>query len=211
MKVQTTPFSKRIWTQEPTAALHGNVRKRGNGIIPCHLGPKHFVIIHSQSKALKHSAALPGKNSRSSKLNAHCLAFNPGSHTWGQGHTASFLKLTDPAVTFLSKSKHSWSNSLPDPPPNVCSNTLTFELGLLEHLHLADIDIVQRVNGLTGLLDVLANAVWDPEKSQSTTTLKNSACFCSSNTGLKKSLRIPNIIQRLTSWLQQFSLRTFRF
>lgn len=82
------------------------------------------------------------------------------------------LKIIEAAVTSLSKSKHIYSNSFPHRPPSVCSNWLTFKLGLLEHLHLADIDIVQRVNGLTGLLDVLANAVWDPETPQSTTMLE---------------------------------------
>jgi len=60
-------------------ALYGNVRKWKNRIIPCHLGPKHFVIIHSQAKAFKHSAAVSGKNSKSSKPNNRCLAFKPKS------------------------------------------------------------------------------------------------------------------------------------
>lgn len=38
---------------------------------------------------------------------------------------------------------------------------LTLKLGLFKHLDLADVDIVQRVDGLTGLLNVLANTVWD--------------------------------------------------
>lgn len=39
---------------------------------------------------------------------------------------------------------------------------LTFKLGLFKHLDLADVDIMQRVDGLAGLLNVLANAVRDP-------------------------------------------------
>lgn len=31
---------------------------------------------------------------------------------------------------------------------------------------------MQRVDGLTGLLDVLANAVWDPEESQHHNAIK---------------------------------------
>lgn len=40
--------------------------------------------------------------------------------------------------------------------------SLTLKLGLLKHLDLANIDVVQGVDGLAGLLNVLANAVWDP-------------------------------------------------
>lgn len=40
--------------------------------------------------------------------------------------------------------------------------SLTLKLGLLEHLDLADVHIMQRIDGLTGLLNVLANTVWDP-------------------------------------------------
>ena len=38
---------------------------------------------------------------------------------------------------------------------------LTIKLGLLEYFDLAYEDIMQWVNGLTFLLDVLTNAVWD--------------------------------------------------
>lgn len=48
---------------------------------------------------------------------------------------------------------------------------LTLKLGLLKHLDLANVHIVQRVNGLAGLLNVLANTVRDP--------------------GIRKSKRIP--------------------
>lgn len=39
---------------------------------------------------------------------------------------------------------------------------LTIKLGLLQHLDLANIDVMQRVDGLAGLLDVFTNAVRDP-------------------------------------------------
>lgn len=43
---------------------------------------------------------------------------------------------------------------------------LTFKLGLFKHFDLADVDIMQRVDGLAGLLNVLANAVGDPGTQQ---------------------------------------------
>lgn len=171
MKLQMTSFPKRIWTQAPTAALHGNVRNWGNGIIPHHMGPKHFVIIHSQSKAFKQHFQGRLQEAPNWTLTAW-LSILETTH-WDKD-TPSLLQLLQliEAVISLSKSKHISTPSFPHPPPKVCRNRLTFKLGLLEHLHLADIDIVQRVNGLTGLLDVLANAVWDPEESHSTTMLK---------------------------------------
>lgn len=49
----------------------------------------------------------------------------------------------------------------------VCMETLlTFKFGLLKHLDLANKDIVQRVDGLAGLLNVLANTVRDPGSQQ---------------------------------------------
>lgn len=43
---------------------------------------------------------------------------------------------------------------------------LTLKFGLLKHLDLADVDIMQRVDGLAGLLNVLANTVRDPGSQQ---------------------------------------------
>lgn len=40
---------------------------------------------------------------------------------------------------------------------------LTLKLGLLQHLDLPDVDVVQWIDGLTRLLYVLPNAVRDPE------------------------------------------------
>lgn len=40
--------------------------------------------------------------------------------------------------------------------------TLTLKLGLLQHLHFPDIDVMQGVDGLAGLLDVLSHTVRDP-------------------------------------------------
>lgn len=44
--------------------------------------------------------------------------------------------------------------------------SLTFKFGLLQHLDLSDKHVMEGVDGLTCLLDVLANAVGDPENKQ---------------------------------------------
>lgn len=126
MKLQTTPFSKWIWTQAPTAALHGNVRNWGNGIIPHHLGPKHFVIIHSQSRAVKHSAAIPGEISRSSKWSS-LHGFQSWKPHIGTRHT--FPSITTKAhwsccTIFIQKQTH--LKSLLSTPSSKCPQEQTY-------------------------------------------------------------------------------------
>lgn len=43
---------------------------------------------------------------------------------------------------------------------------LTIKLGFLEDLDFSDKDIMKRIDSLASLLNVLANAVWDPVYTQ---------------------------------------------
>lgn len=113
MKLQMTSFPKRVWTQAPTAALHGNVRNWGNGIIAHHMGPKHFVIIHSQSKAFKQHFQVRLQEAPNWTLTAW-LSILETTH-WDKD-TPSVLQLLHFIEAVISIQKQTYFNSLPSTP-----------------------------------------------------------------------------------------------
>lgn len=52
---------------------------------------------------------------------------------------------------------------------------LTLKLGLLQHLDLPDVNVVQWVDGLAGFLNVLPHAVRDPVTHTHTQSAQNNA------------------------------------
>lgn len=120
------------------------------------------------------------------QLDTHCLAFNPGNHTLGQGHTFRSTTTTFHWGCNIFIQKQTYFNSLPSTPSpkglqeqTYIQTWASWASSPCGHRHHAEGKWTDRPSRCPCQCCLGSWGITQHHNA------KNSACFCSSNTGLK--------------------------